>query len=370
MRILMTTDTVGGVWTYTRELAGGLLDAGCDVTLISMGRRPSSEQQAWALDTLSQFTGAFRYIPTEFTLEWMQNGAGCYADSREFLLGCIAAYSPDIVHCNQFCYGALPVEIPKLVVAHSDVLSWWQACRGTEPDESQWLSDYRQIVSEGLRGADCIIAPTKWMREQVLRHYGVHAPSLVIPNGRTIEPHPETTKTLRAVTAGRLWDEAKNVRILDAVDCEIPICVVGEAGFDGADVSSLTNDSVKLLSPMNERDLLDLLRESAIYIVTSRYEPFGLAPVEAALCGCAIVANDIPSLREVWADAAIYFAQNDPGSLSSALNKLASNPRQLQEFANTALARARQEYSSSRMVEQYLATYQQAVAQARVQYVA
>jgi len=37
------------------------------------------------------------------------------------------------------------------------------------------------------------------------------------------------------------------------------------------------------------------------------YEPFGLAPLEAALSRCAIVANDIPSLREVWGSAAMYF---------------------------------------------------------------
>ena len=33
MRILMTTDTVGGVWTFTQELAGGLLEQGCAVAL-------------------------------------------------------------------------------------------------------------------------------------------------------------------------------------------------------------------------------------------------------------------------------------------------------------------------------------------------
>ena len=55
-----------------------------------------------------------------------------------------------------------------------------------------------------------------------------------------------------------------------------------------------------MLGPLAEEDLLALFQESAIYLCTSRYEPFGLAPLEAALCGCAVVANDIESLREVW----------------------------------------------------------------------
>ena len=45
-----------------------------------------------------------------------------------------------------------------------------------------------------------------------------------------------------------------------------------------------------------------------MYVSSSVYEPFGLAPLEAALCGCAVVANDIGSLREVWGEAAIYFS--------------------------------------------------------------
>ena len=58
---------------------------------------------------------------------------------------------------------------------------------------------------------------------------------------------------------------------------------------------------------LSESEMRELLSRAAIYIATSKYEPFGLAPLEAALSRCAIVANDIPSLREIWGDAALYF---------------------------------------------------------------
>ena len=41
MRILMTTDTVGGVWSFTKELSRGLLENGCEVALVSLGRMPT-----------------------------------------------------------------------------------------------------------------------------------------------------------------------------------------------------------------------------------------------------------------------------------------------------------------------------------------
>jgi glycosyltransferase involved in cell wall biosynthesis len=370
MRVLMTTDTVGGVWTYTRELVQGLLQAGCDVTLISMGRKPSCEQQTWAGRTLAQSPKKFRYIPTEFALEWMQDGAQCYSESCEFMLSCIAAYSPDILHCNQFCYGALPVAIPKLIVAHSDVLSWWRACRGTEAHASSWLKEYRRLVNTGLHQAECVVAPTEWMREQLLQNYGSLPLSLVIANGRTVDSYSSATKVLRAVTAGRLWDEGKNVLLLEDIDCVMPVCIAGDIRFNQADGRDLKSGKIELLGAMNEDALLQLFSESAIYVVTSRYEPFGLAAVEAALCGCAIIANDIPPLREVWGDTAVYFAENDARSLNSKLKMLGSQPQLLQNCADAARARAERLYSSDRMTQEYLALYQQLVTQRDTQYVA
>ncbi len=68
MHILVTADTVGGVWTYTRELVTGLAMRGIRVTLVSFGGIPTAAQSAW-LEGLSDVT----YFPTAFRLEWMQN---------------------------------------------------------------------------------------------------------------------------------------------------------------------------------------------------------------------------------------------------------------------------------------------------------
>jgi glycosyltransferase involved in cell wall biosynthesis len=109
-----------------------------------------------------------------------------------------------------------------------------------------------------------------------------------------------------------------------------------------------------LVGALPERDLLALFQESAIYICTSRYEPFGLAPLEAALCGCAILANSIESLREVWHDGALYFG--DAASLSRLLDKLRSNSDLLKTAQARSLRRA-QRFTRGRMVEGYLAVY-------------
>ena len=74
------------------------------------------------------------------------------------------------------------------------------------------------------------------------------------------------------------------------------------------------------------------LAASAIYALPARYEPFGLSALEAGLCGCALVLGDIPSLREVWGDAAVFVDPHDAQALAKALNCLIDHPEQRFEF--------------------------------------
>ncbi len=359
MRVLMTTDTVGGVWTYSQELTRGLLARGCKVTLLSMGRQPSSDQKCWVSKTAALWPDDFTCIPTDFKLEWMQDGIGCYEESSAFVLSCAAASHAQLLHSNQFCYGSLPLDIPKIVVAHSDVLSWSIACRGHLPAPSAWSDAYRRMVLSGLEAADAIVCPTEWMRREILRHYQPSSRSTVIPNGRSVTG-PAGPRKIQAITCGRLWDEGKNIRILQDLDLAMPLMIAGETEFE--EQVDWRPHKLKLLGKLTEEELLQRFSESAVYIATSRYEPFGLAPLEAALCGCAILANDIPSLREVWGEAALYFEQNNKASLSAALAELSREPMKLQEASLAAYTRAADIYSGDRMTAQYLDLYRELAA--------
>ncbi|MEB3829625.1 glycosyltransferase [Phormidium sp. CCY1219] len=57
---------------------------------------------------------------------------------------------------------------------------------------------------------------------------------------------------------------------------------------------------------MSPEELSHWYARAAIYAFPARYEPFGLSVLEAALSGCALVLGDIPRLREMWGDAAVF----------------------------------------------------------------
>jgi glycosyltransferase involved in cell wall biosynthesis len=177
----------------------------------------------------------------------------------------------------------------------------------------------------------------------------------VIANGRRLKtPTLRSVHRLQAVTVGRLWDEAKNLKLLGSLRAPFSIRVAGETQY-GSKSAPIMPANITLLGRLAEEELMALFQESAVYVCTSLYEPFGLAPLEAALCGCAILANDIPSLREVWGDGALYF--RDASSLSARLTQLAHNPQQLVAAQHRSWQRA-QRYSAEDMANRYLALYQ------------
>src|SRR5205085_1578325 len=122
--------------------------------------------------------------------------------------------APDIIHLNGYSHGALPFMAPKIVVGHSCVLSWWRAVKGEEAPP-HW-SHYHELVQRGLQGANFVIAPSEWMLTQLKRHYHVERPQAVIYNGRFAARHTAAANREMVFSAGRFWDEAKNLQAVAA----------------------------------------------------------------------------------------------------------------------------------------------------------
>jgi glycosyltransferase involved in cell wall biosynthesis len=88
----------------------------------------------------------------------------------------------------------------------------------------------------------------------------------------------------------------------------------------------------------------------------ARYEPFGLAVLEAALSGCALVLGDIPSLRETWEGAAEFAPPDDDAALAARVRALAADGPRRAALSASARERALA-FGPARMAEGYLDVY-------------
>lgn len=347
--VLMTTDTVGGVWTHALELATGLCARGIRVTLASMGALPTASQYAQA----ARVPG-LALAPSGYRLEWMDDASHDVRAAGDWLRVLAARLAPDIVHLNQFSFGAVPFVAPKLVVAHSCVLSWWQAVH-REPAPGAFDA-YRRAVAHGLAGADLVAAPTRAMLSALAEHHGHRRGGLVLPNGRDPRACMPARKLPLILSAGRFWDEAKNLGALEAVAPRLgwPVRIAGALAHPSG--GTRAPRGVEVLGELAPQALAAELARAAIYALPARYEPFGQSALEAAFAGCALVLGDIPSLREIWGDAALYADPEDHAALHDALARLVGDPAMRTRLARRARERAGS-FTSDRMTEAYLCAY-------------
>ena len=367
MHVLITSDTLNGNWTYTRELVSGLITRGLRVTLVSFGEIPLPEQTAW----MERLHG-LSYHPTAFRLDWMQEGQRDFDDASAYLCSLVKEIRPDVFHSNHLCYGALPVAIPRIVVAHGDLITWWKAVHGREPKDSAWLRWYRQTMSRGLADASAVVAPSEWMLNTVRSCYSPCCREMVIHHGRNpIFFNPYVAKEDSVLAIGRLLDPAKQVNLLTQQTHPVPICIVGDEAAEPlprlpvrADVKfSDGNVGVSLKGPQSEAELRLLYSRAALYAGTHRYDPSGITILEAALSRCALILNDIPALREIWGPAAVYFRTNESESLAEAVRILSADVQLRRNFANRAFQRARESFNAHRMTDNYIQLYRSVAAQ-------
>ncbi|MBV9507217.1 MAG: glycosyltransferase family 4 protein [Acidobacteriia bacterium] len=348
-RILLTTDTVGGVWTYAIELIRGLTRAGISVALATMGAPLNADQrrETAGIRDLHLFESAFR-------LEWMADPWDEIEQAGSWLLAIERQFQPQLVHLNQYCFGALPFQAPVVIAGHSCVLSWWQAVHGCEAP-AEW-SRYRDAVTRGLRAAALVVAPSEAMLDSLAYYYGPLGRRMSIPNGRELPALPAVPKEPFLFAAGRFWDEAKNLGALEQAAPELPwpIYVAGDVSHPDGAAGPCSH--CRSLGRIDPRAMSEWMNRAAIYALPAKYEPFGLSILEAALAGCALILGDIPSLRENWRDAAVFVAPEDREGLLAAARAFINSPELRIEFAQRARARA-QNFSIARMTGGYLEAY-------------
>ena len=348
-RVLLTADTVGGVWSHALELARALGDEGIDVVLAALGPRPTlgQERDARAIDRLEFHAASFR-------LPWMEDPWEDVARAGDWLLDLSAASGCDVAHLSEPVFAALPWWIPTLAMGHSCVLSWYAAVRG-ESAPPAW-DRYRGAMTAGFRSAGAVAAPTRAMLAALGKHYGVRG-GTVVPNGRDAARYAPGPKQPVILTAGRLWDPAKNVALLAEVAAELPwpVHAAGDLAPPGGLDPSVAR-GVHLLGRLEPDGMAARLAGAAIYALPARYEPFGLSILEAALAGCALVLGDIPSLRELWDGVAIFVPPDEPETLRDALVTLIQDRGLRQTLAMRGRRRALG-FSPARMAAGYLGIY-------------
>ena len=349
--ILITTDAVGGVWTHAHDLAAGLVARGDGVTLAVLGPALTKDQRAEArLDGID-------VVETGLPLEW-QASSDSELDRAGAALA-VLARGADLVHLNSpMLAPAMAGGAPIVAGCHSCLASWWETVRGGPLPPDFRARTLR--LAHGYRACAALVAPSRTFAATTRRIYGV-APH-VVANGRSrAAAAPVGARRAEAVFAGRLWDAGKRVALLDKVAARMrhPIAVAGPLAAPGGGAARFPN--LNLLGTLPAAALAHRLAGASVFVSLAVYEPFGLAVLEAAQAGCALVLADIPVFRELWEDAALFVDGDDPARIGRTLESLLDDPRRCARLGRAALARS-ERFSRDAMVTAMTAVYERVLA--------
>jgi glycosyltransferase involved in cell wall biosynthesis len=368
-----------GSGQYTRRLVEHLavLEAGLDVTLVTpngfgfqvagfKSQVPGRPQPG--THSVKPETGSLRKV-------WFEQVAFPRACRR---LGVGVAHVP---------YWAPPLAppVPTVVTVHDLIPLLLREYRGRP-----LVRLYTALVSRAAQSAELVLTDSEASRRDIVAHLGLPAGRvrvvyLAADARYTPSPAPgdgEIRVRYRLPDRYVLYlggfDVRKNVATVlgtyrwagPAIGDECPLVIAGRLPERDTpftpDPRRLAREQgvderfVRFAGFVDEADKPALYRGAVAFVFPSRYEGFGLPPLEALACGTPVVGSDATSIPEVVGDAGVLLPPDDAEGMAGALIQLATDDGFRAELSRRALAQAAR-FSWTRTARETLAAYHDAV---------
>ncbi|HET7295884.1 MAG TPA: glycosyltransferase [Gemmatimonadales bacterium] len=185
--------------------------------------------------------------------------------------------------------------------------------------------------------ARAVWAPSRASVESVTERFGVdcaHVPycydsSRFVPLARGTDAPPRSPYIL---TVSRLEPSKNQQAVLRAaaeLSPALPVHLIGWGSEEGAlrRLAAELAVDCSFASGLSDADVVTAYRQASVVVCPSRFEGFGLSPIEATACGTRVVASDIAPHREFVGRAARFFSLDDVRDLVTAIRgALAGSP--------------------------------------------
>jgi hypothetical protein len=130
---------------------------------------------------------------------------------------------------------------------------------------------------------------------------------------------------------------AQALKHLGEVDFQVVVAGATNAGVFG-DVDRDKLSQLTLTGYVTDEELRALYENAALFVFPSRYEGFGLPPLEAMALGCPVIAARAAAMPEVCSEGAAYFSPDDPVELAALIKRLMADPAALDALRTAGTA--------------------------------
>jgi glycosyltransferase involved in cell wall biosynthesis len=332
-----------GIGYYTEHLVDGLLEtltSGDDLVLLS-NRAPAPELAA-------RWGGRIRLSGPSVRAAWMQIGAPTLLEAAGADVAVFPNYSvplaspcPTVAVVHDLAVLHMPEHStlqkrllmePMLhqVTRTAQVIATVSAASQRDIVERLGVPIERTAILPGAAHPSCTPASADAVARARAR-YGLARPYVLTVG--TLEPRKDLFTLLRA------WD-----RLRAAGETRELVVVGGRGWKDAALVRALeerANKGVRWLGYVALADLAALYTGADLFAFSPELEGFGLPLLEAMACGLAVVASDVPALREVGGEHARYVPVGDDAGFAAAIAELLRDGERCKQLGTRGEERAK-----------------------------
>ena len=343
----------GGVRRYTHELFDAMHLVAPDVEVTAIGAEPLAILPAGV-----RRAAAGASLPTN--LGWSLTGLP---------LG-VRRVAADLFHAPAYTaplWGVHPLVVTIHDVSYARHPEWYP----------YRIDPVRQaFYRASARRADRILTDSKFSRDEIVAAFDIDPGRIdVVPLGVSTRftPDPAVTRELFVLHVGDLHPRRNLSMLLETV-LELrrsqPACRGLRLVLAGADrglLKSLTAqaaaapDALAYAGTPSDDELIGLYRRAAVFAYPSRYEGFGLPPLEAMACAAPVVASTAGSVPEVVGDAAVLLDVDDTHGWRDAIQRLFTDAAHAAELSARGPVQASR-FTWAQTARLTIACYRRAVA--------
>jgi glycosyltransferase involved in cell wall biosynthesis len=216
--------------------------------------------------------------------------------------------------------------------------------------EAKNLPHLRRVVPRTIKQADIIITPSEAVKAEVVKKFSILPEKCIVT---TIPPDPkylqknnnEIHKKYGIPTKKFIYfvgnlEPRKNLPTLIDAYRKLPVSIKKEyclvmAGSDSwktgnsresIESAKKAGENVVHVGFVDNADSAAFYQQAALFVMPSTYEGFCIPVLESMASGCPVIASDIPVLREVAGDAALFAKNGDSDNFRDLIQKLLNSP--------------------------------------------
>lgn len=231
------------------------------------------------------------------------------------------------------------------------------------------------FFGQAIKRAEKIIVPSQFVMEELIKQYKIAKNKIVVtyegvdknkkPGDNAILKKYKITKPY-LLYVGNVYPHKNIEKLIEAIKILnqplITLVVVCARNVFSERLKKLITQSgaesfVKMAGYVPDDELAVLFWEAEAFVFPTLSEGFGLPGLEAMALGCPVICSDIPVLREVYQEAALYFDPVNPADIAEKI-KLFLSDKTLREKLKNLGSELAGKYSWSRMAKETLSVYQ------------